>query len=91
MTKQSPDMKPPTHKQKKEVQQRDRSGTIGIKTVRGLKPVLFARNLTFNSDVTLFYKIYVSSAQRSTTTSVTYHTETNIIANSMKKGKSDMI
>ena len=49
-------MTPQTNKD--EVKQRDHLGMDSRKTIRGLKQVLFVRNLTLNSDAAPNYKIY---------------------------------
>ena len=64
-------MKPKAHKQREEVQRKNRLGTVSRKIIweRNLDPVLFTRNLTFNFNATPSYK-YMSS-----TSSVKHHSE----------------
>ena len=59
MTKQTPHMTPPTHKTK-ELQQRNRPGSVSRKSTAGLKPVLFSQNLILNSFAAPNYKYMFS-------------------------------
>ena len=81
MTKQTPHMKPSTHKEN-ELQQRNRIGMVSRKLPVGCRALL---NITLNSYVVPITNIYVLTASGYSKSSVKHHSETHIIKNSVIK------